>query len=49
MAKRHSTKRAQISAVAYYRMSSDRQEKSVAEQRDAVRKYAKQNGYRILH
>ena len=45
MATRHSTNRAQISAVAYYRMSSDRQEKSVAEQRDAVRKWAKQNGY----
>ena len=49
MAKRHSNKRAQIEAVAYYRMSSDRQEKSVAEQRSAVRKWAKQNGYRILH
>ena len=49
MAKRHSSKRAQIEAVAYYLMSSDRQEKSVSEQRDAVRKYAKQNGYRILH
>ena len=37
-----------ISAVAYYRMSTDRQETSIADQRKAVEKYAKDNGYQIL-
>lgn len=37
-----------IPAVAYYRMSTDRQDKSIPEQRDAVVEYAKKNGYTIL-
>ena len=37
-----------IPAVAYYRMSTDRQETSIDDQRKAVEKYAKDNGYRIL-
>jgi len=40
--------RALIAAVAYYRMSSDKQEKSIAEQREAVVAYAKAHGYRIV-
>ena len=35
-------------AVAYYRMSSDRQETSIRDQREAVEKYAADNGYRII-
>jgi DNA invertase Pin-like site-specific DNA recombinase len=35
-------------AVAYYRMSTDRQEKSIPAQREAVRAYAKKHGYRIV-
>ena len=35
-------------AVAYYRMSSDRQETSVPDQRKAVERYGVENGYRIL-
>ena len=37
-----------IPAVAYYRMSTDRQEKSIPAQREAVQAYAKKNGYRIV-
>jgi site-specific DNA recombinase len=37
-----------IPAVAYYRMSSDRQEKSIPDQRTAVEKYAKKHGYQLL-
>ena len=36
-----------INAVAYYRMSSDKQEYSIADQRTAVVKYAADNGYKI--
>jgi DNA invertase Pin-like site-specific DNA recombinase len=31
-------------AVAYYRMSTDRQDKSIAEQRDAVEQFASEGG-----
>jgi DNA invertase Pin-like site-specific DNA recombinase len=37
-----------IPAVAYYRMSTDRQEASIPDQREAVEKLAKQRGYRIV-
>ena len=37
-----------IAAAAYLRMSSDKQEKSIPEQRDAVESYARQNGYVIV-
>ena len=40
-------KRSLIPAVAYDRMSSDRQEKSIPEQRHAVESYAKEHGYEI--
>ena len=48
MAERHSNKRAQIEAVAYYRMSTDRQDKSIAEQREELEPWAKDNGYHIV-
>ncbi len=35
-------------AVTYYRMSSDKQETSIADQRAAVETYAKANGYTII-
>ena len=35
-------------AAAYYRMSSDKQETSIADQRAAVEKYSQQNNYRIV-
>ena len=35
-------------AVAYIRMSSDRQEASPDQQREAVRKLAKEHGYKII-
>jgi hypothetical protein len=37
-----------IPAVAYYRMSTDKQEASIPQQRDAVKAYAKVHGYRIV-
>ncbi len=37
-----------IPAAAYYRMSSDKQEASIPEQRKAVEKWAAENGYRII-
>ena len=37
-----------IPAVAYIRMSSDKQEASPKEQRDAIETYAAENNYRIL-
>jgi|GEM_PF-1133513 len=37
-----------IPAVAYYRMSSDKQETSIADQRIAVEEYAQQNNYRLV-
>jgi DNA invertase Pin-like site-specific DNA recombinase len=36
------------SAIAYYRMSTDRQEASIPQQREAVEAYARQHGYHIL-
>jgi DNA invertase Pin-like site-specific DNA recombinase len=38
----------EIKAVAYYRMSSDRQETSIADQRTAVKQFAADNGYHII-
>lgn len=35
-------------AVAYYRMSSDKQETSIADQRSAVQDYANEKGYQII-
>ena len=35
-----------IPAVVYYRMSTDKQDASIAQQRIAVEKYAKEHGYR---
>lgn len=46
MADRHST--ARIPAVVYLRRSSDRQEKSIDDQRTAVAKYADENGYTLV-
>ncbi len=37
-----------VAAVAYYRMSTNRQEASIADQRAAVERFAKANGYHIL-
>lgn len=37
-----------MKAVAYYRMSSDRQETSIADQRIAVTAYAQEHGYKII-
>src|SRR6478735_2220884 len=37
-----------ISAVAYYRMSTDRQEASIPDQREAVEKLARKQGYKIV-
>ncbi len=48
MAKSHSSKRAQIEAVAYYRMSTDRQDKSIPEQREMLQPWAADNGYLIV-
>ena len=48
MAEHHSTNGYAVRAVAYYRMSSDRQETSIPDQRNAVEKYAEQNGYQII-
>lgn len=39
---------ASIKAVAYYRMSTDRQETSIADQRTAVEEYASKHGYKIV-
>ena len=47
MAANHSTQAALIPAVSYLRMSSDRQETSIDEQRVEVVKYAKLHGYQI--
>ena len=48
MASRQSTKPALIPAAAYFRMSTDRQDKSIAEQREELEPWAKDNGYRIV-
>src|SRR5262249_32979526 len=37
-----------VPAVAYYRMSDDKQEASIADQREAVKAYAAEHGYRIV-
>lgn len=37
-----------IPAVAYYRMSSKKQDKSIPAQRDEVERYAKANGYHLV-
>lgn len=37
-----------VPAVAYYRMSSDKQETSIADQRTAVEEYANRGGYKII-
>ena len=37
-----------IPAVAYYRMSSDKQTESIPSQREAVERYAAENGYTIV-
>ena len=49
MAERHSTKAALIPAVAYYRMSTDKQDASIPRQRSAVTKYASAHGYDIIN
>lgn len=48
MAARHLTERSRVPAVVYLRMSSDKQEASIAAQREAVHAYAEQHGYHIL-
>ena len=48
MAKRQSTRTGTILAVAYYRMSSDKQEASIGDQRTAVERYAIEHGYHIV-
>ena len=42
------TMAATIPAVAYYRMSSDKQETSIANQRTAVEQYAVNREYRVV-
>ena len=41
-------KKDQVGAVAYLRMSTDKQDKSIAEQLSEVRALAQSNGYKIL-
>lgn len=48
MAARHSNDNARIPAVAYYRMSTDKQDASIPAQRTEVERYAAANGYRII-
>ncbi|MGC1273439.1 MAG: recombinase family protein [Planctomycetaceae bacterium] len=48
MTKTEITAAALIPAVAYYRMSSERQEASIPQQMQAVERYAAENGYRII-
>ena len=48
MAKANSNRNGSIVAVAYYRMSSDKQEASIPAQRRAVESYALNNGYHIV-
>jgi len=47
MAAKHSSKAATVPAVAYLRMSSDKQTESIPEQRKAVKAYASEQGYHI--
>lgn len=49
MANANSNRKRSILAVAYYRMSSDKQEASIPEQRKAVERYATENGFTIVH
>ena len=49
MAKANSSKAALIPAVAYIRMSGDKQEDSPEQQREEIRKLAERGGYRIVH
>jgi site-specific DNA recombinase len=48
MAAKHSTRAALVSAVGYVRRSSDKQEKSLPEQRASLERYAREHGYRIV-
>ncbi len=48
MAAHHSNNGSPVAAVAYYRMSSDKQETSIPAQREAVEQYAERHGYRII-
>src|SRR5262245_14420182 len=48
MAKRHSSNGSAVPAVAYFRMSSDKQEASIPEQREVVERYAKANDYKLI-
>ena len=48
MAKKKSTKAALIPAVGYLRRSTDKQEKSIVDQRQAILQYAEEHGYRII-
>ena len=48
MAARHSSRAGLVPAVAYYRMSSDKQEASIGDQRNAVERYAVEHGYDII-
>jgi site-specific DNA recombinase len=47
MRRTHFTMNGRIPAAAYYRMSSDKQDRSIDEQREEVRRYAQENGYEI--
>ena len=48
MAKRHSTTNGHVPAVCYLRMSSDKQETSIGDQRTAAERFADENGYRLI-
>jgi site-specific DNA recombinase len=48
MRRTHSSTNGRIPAAAYYRMSSDKQDRSIDEQREEVRRYAQENGYEIV-
>ena len=48
MANRHSTTNGHIPAVCYLRMSSEKQETSIGDQRTALERYADENGYRLI-
>ena len=48
MRTRKSNKTKNVPAVAYIRMSSDKQEASPEQQREELKKLAKRDGYRIL-
>ncbi len=48
MAKANSNEHALIPAVGYLRRSSDKQEASLPQQREALERYAKEHGYKII-